>query len=66
MAALALRLRVRLAKRDHYELHADGADPTPLDVDRALSLVRRAALAATLLTAGVVAVRNVSPTTGGT
>lgn len=57
MAALALRLDIRLAKRGHYVLHPDGRQPTPADVDRALALVRRAAATATLLTAAAVAVR---------
>ena len=46
MAALALRLDLRLTKRDHYVLHPTGADPGAGDVARAVRLVRRTAVAA--------------------
>lgn len=42
MAAMALRLDIRLAKRGHHELNADGRAPTPADTAAAL----RAATAA--------------------
>ena len=46
MAALALRLDLRLSKRDHYVLHPTGADPGAGDVERAVRLARRTAVAA--------------------
>ena len=46
MAALALRLDLRLTKRDHYVLHPTGADPGAGDVERAVRLARRTAVAA--------------------
>jgi adenosylcobinamide-phosphate synthase len=51
MAALAVRLDLRLAKPGHYVLHPSGAPPGPGDVDRALRTVRT-----TLLAAAVAAV----------
>ena len=51
MAALALRLDVRLSKRDHYELNPTGAEPAPQDVTAALRVARRAGLLATALAA---------------
>jgi adenosylcobinamide-phosphate synthase len=53
MAALALRLDLRLSKRDHYVLHPSGADPGPGDVERAFRLVRRTAVAAVAIAATV-------------
>jgi len=46
MAALALRLDLRLAKPGHYVLHPAGAEPAPGDVHRAVRRVRTAVLAA--------------------
>ncbi|WP_380166031.1 adenosylcobinamide-phosphate synthase CbiB [Jannaschia sp. R86511] len=49
MAALALRLGVRLAKPGVYELHAVGREPGPADTRQALRLFRRATAATVLL-----------------
>lgn len=57
MAALALRLDLRLEKPGHYVLHPTGADPAPGDVDRAVRVVRVAVLAAAAL-AAVIEHRN--------
>jgi adenosylcobinamide-phosphate synthase len=65
MAAAALRLDLRLGKRGHHLLHPHGARPGPGDVDRALALVHRTVLAATLLATAAAAVRPPAPTTGG-
>ena len=46
MAALALRLDLRLSKRDSYVLHRTGADPGAGDIERAVRLARRTAVAA--------------------
>jgi len=51
MAALALRLDLRLPKRDHYVLNPVGADPVAGDVERALRLARRTAVVATAIAA---------------
>ena len=53
MAALALRLDLRLSKRDHYVLHPTGADPGPGDVERAVRLARRTAVATVAIAAAV-------------
>lgn len=57
MAAMALALDVRLAKRDTYALHPDGREPGGSDVRRALHRAA-AAMAATGLVVGVVARRR--------
>nr|WP_246304171.1 CobD/CbiB family cobalamin biosynthesis protein [Nocardioides thalensis] len=49
MAALALRLDVRLTKRGHYALNADARDPRPGDVAAGLRAARRAATAAAVV-----------------
>jgi adenosylcobinamide-phosphate synthase len=46
MAALAVRLDLRLPKRDHYLLNPTGADAGAGDVERALHLARRTAVVA--------------------
>ena len=46
MAALALRLDVRLTKRDNHELNAGGADPGEREVAEALRIARRTTLVA--------------------
>ncbi|QBR93973.1 CobD/CbiB family cobalamin biosynthesis protein [Nocardioides euryhalodurans] len=51
MAAMALRLEVSLAKRDHYVLNAGGAAPGPDHVDAALGVARRTTLLAMMLAA---------------
>lgn len=48
MAAMALRLGLRLSKRDHYVLNPDGADPGAGDVERAVRLARRTTVVAAL------------------
>jgi adenosylcobinamide-phosphate synthase len=53
MAALALRLSVRLGKRGAYALNAAAAAPGPADADRALALARRAGWAGGLLLAAL-------------
>jgi len=44
MAAMALRLGLRLTKRGHYDLNPAGADPGPGDVSEAVRAGRRTAL----------------------
>lgn len=51
MAAAALRLDLRLAKRGAYALNPAGVEPGPSDVDAALRLARRTVLLATGLAA---------------
>ena len=51
MAAVALRLDLRLTKRDAYVLNPAGAEPGPSDVDAALHLAGRTVLLATGLAA---------------
>ena len=51
MAAVALRLDLRLSKRDHYVLNPTGDDPRAGDVERAVRLVRRTAAVAVALAA---------------
>jgi adenosylcobinamide-phosphate synthase len=53
MAAVALRLDVSLAKRDHYVLNAGGAAPGPAHVAAALRAARVTTLLATALAAVV-------------
>lgn len=53
MAALALRLDLRLEKPGHYVLHPSGRQPGPGDVDRAVRMVRAAVLAVAALAAAV-------------
>jgi adenosylcobinamide-phosphate synthase len=53
MAAMALRLDLRLTKRDHYDLNPSGAPPGPGAVSAAVRAARRtAALAVALAAAG--------------
>lgn len=52
MAAMALRLDVRLAKRGHHELNPAARDPRPGDVTRALRLARRTTWVAVTLASG--------------
>jgi adenosylcobinamide-phosphate synthase len=51
MAALALRLDVRLTKRGHHELNASGADPGDREVAEALRIARRTTLLVVALAA---------------
>jgi adenosylcobinamide-phosphate synthase len=51
MAAMALRLDLRLSKRDHYVLNPSGADPSAGDVERAVRLARRTAVVVVLAAA---------------
>ncbi len=51
MAALALRLDVRLAKRGHHELNAAGADPGEREVAEAVRIARRTTVVAVALAA---------------
>lgn len=51
MAAMALRLNLRLAKPGVYSLNDGGAAPRPADLQRAARLARRAMLGCTLLLA---------------
>jgi adenosylcobinamide-phosphate synthase len=51
MAALALRLDVRLAKPGHHALNPGGADPGPADVAAALRAARRTTVIAVALAA---------------
>ena len=46
MAALALRLDLRLPKRDQYVLNPTGGDPVAGDVERAVRVARRTAVVA--------------------
>jgi adenosylcobinamide-phosphate synthase len=46
MAAVALRLDLRLTKREHYDLNPSGRDPGPDDVAAAVRTAGRAAIAA--------------------
>ncbi|HET9423469.1 MAG TPA: adenosylcobinamide-phosphate synthase CbiB [Nocardioides sp.] len=57
MAALALRLDLRLSKRDHYELNPTGADPDRGDVAVAVRTARRAAVVAVV---GAAALEHLS------
>jgi len=58
MAALALRLDVRLDKAGSYALNPDGPAPTPTDTEAALRLVRRRAVGIVVATAALAAVRG--------
>jgi adenosylcobinamide-phosphate synthase len=51
MAALALRLDVRLTKRGHHELNAGGTDPGEGEVAEALRIARRTTVVAVALAA---------------
>ena len=59
MAALALRLNLRLTKPGIYVLNPDAAAPQPEDTAAALTLARRTALGAFLAAAGVAHVRRI-------
>lgn len=52
MAAMALRLDLRLTKRDHYDLNPSGAPPGPDAVPAAVRTARRTAALAVALAAG--------------
>lgn len=58
MAALALRLDIRLAKPGAYALHSDGRSPVAADTAAALRLVRRRAWAAVVGAAVVAGIRE--------
>jgi cobalamin biosynthesis protein CobD/CbiB len=51
MAAMALRLDLRLTKRDHYDLNPSGAAPGPDAVPLAVRAARHAAVLAVALAA---------------
>jgi adenosylcobinamide-phosphate synthase len=51
MAAMALRLGLRLTKRGHYDLNPAGAEPGPGDVTEAVRAGRRTALVAVAIAA---------------
>jgi adenosylcobinamide-phosphate synthase len=51
MAAMALRLDVRLAKRGHHTLHPDGAEPGAVHVEEALRVARRTTVLAVAVAA---------------
>ena len=51
MAAIALRLGLRLTKRGHYDLNPAGAEPGPGDVTEAVRAGRRTALVAVAVAA---------------
>ena len=59
MAAMALRLDLRLAKRDHYDLHPSGSPAGPEAVPAAVRVARRAAaLAVGLAVVGETVIRR--------
>jgi adenosylcobinamide-phosphate synthase len=58
MAAMALRLDLRLGKRGHYDLNPTGAHPGPDDIAAAVRAAGRAVLVAVALAAAVEHLRN--------
>ncbi len=59
MAAMALRLDLRLTKRDHYDLHPSGSPAGPEAVPAAVRVARRAAaLAVGLAVVGEAVIRR--------
>lgn len=64
MAALALRLDLRLAKPHSYVLNASGAAPEAGDIDRALHVIRRATAVAVAVAACATHIINYRPLGG--